>query len=80
MAPSVLIISQQIWDELSKDDQAIIRAAAKESVAHLRKRWDEQEIAERQLLDKAGVQIVADALARSAAGNHGSSRRATLSA
>ena len=32
MVPEVLVFSKKIWDTLSKDDQALIRKAAKESV------------------------------------------------
>ena len=40
MAPELLVFSKKVWDGLSKEDQAIIRAAAKESVPYIRKLWD----------------------------------------
>lgn len=58
MAPSVLLFSKRIWDTLSKDDQAITLAAAKESVPFMRKLWDEYESKERMALAAAGAQIV----------------------
>ena len=58
MAPGVLLFSKRVWDTLSKDDQAIIRAAAKDSVAFMRKLWDEYESKERMALSAAGSQIV----------------------
>ena len=47
MAPEVLVFSKKVWDGLSKEDQAIIRAAAKESVPYMRKLWDEREASAR---------------------------------
>ena len=60
MAPSVLVFSKQVWDGLSTDDQAIIRAAAKESVAHLRQHWQEYETLSRMGSMASGAQIVTD--------------------
>ncbi|HYD29808.1 MAG TPA: TRAP transporter substrate-binding protein [Azospirillaceae bacterium] len=57
MAPEVLLFSKPIWDRLSKDDQTLIRQAAKESVAHMRKLWDEREAKAKDTVVKAGVQI-----------------------
>jgi tripartite ATP-independent transporter DctP family solute receptor len=58
MAPEVLVFSKKIWDGLSKDDQAAIRKAAKDSVAHMHKLWDEREIKSRKTVEAAGVQFV----------------------
>src|SRR5512138_3475427 len=41
MAPEILLMSKLVWDKLPKADQDMIRAAAKESVAVERKKWDE---------------------------------------
>jgi tripartite ATP-independent transporter DctP family solute receptor len=43
MAPEILVFSKRVWDGLSADDQKAIRQAAKESVPHMRKLWDERE-------------------------------------
>ena len=43
MAPEVLVFSKVIWDTLEPEDQEMIRKAAKESVPHMRKLWDERE-------------------------------------
>ena len=43
MAPEMLLMSKVVCDKLPKADQDMIRAAAKESVAFQRKKWDEQE-------------------------------------
>ena len=60
MAPAVLIFSKRVWDELSREDQAIVRAAAKDSVAHMRKLWDEYEPSARKTVETAGGEIVTD--------------------
>lgn len=57
MAPGVLLFSKRVWDTLSKDDQVIIRATAKESVPFMRKLWDEYESKGRMALPP-GLQIV----------------------
>lgn len=58
MAPGVLLFSKKVWDTLSKDDQAIFRAAAKESVPYMRRLWDAYESRERGALTGSDVQIV----------------------
>jgi tripartite ATP-independent transporter DctP family solute receptor len=60
MAPAVLVFSKRTWDELSKEDRAIIRAAAKESVPYMRKKWEEHEAAARATAQAVGAQIVTD--------------------
>jgi len=58
MAPEVLVFSKVVWDRLSKDDQAMIRKAAKESVPYMRKLWDAREQQSKDVVTKAGSQIV----------------------
>lgn len=58
MAPEVLVFSKTLWDRLSKDDQALIRQAAKESVPHMRKLWEEREKKSKDVVVAAGAQIV----------------------
>lgn len=60
MAPEVLLFSKKVWDGLSKEDQQLIRKAAKESVPHMRKLWDEREAKSRQVVMAGGAQIVSD--------------------
>ncbi len=57
MAPEVVVFSKVVWDRLSKDDQALIRKAAKESVPFMRTLWDAREIASRKLVEDGGTQI-----------------------
>ena len=57
MAPEVLVFSKVSWDRLSKDDQAAVRKAAKDSVPYMRKLWAEREETSRAIVEKAGSQI-----------------------
>ena len=58
MAPEVLVFSKVAWDRLSKEDQAAIRKAAKDSVPYMRKLWDEREQKSKDVVTAAGAQIV----------------------
>jgi tripartite ATP-independent transporter DctP family solute receptor len=58
MAPEVLLFSKVAWDKLPKADQDMIRAAAKESVAVQRKKWDEQEAKSLAAVKAGGAEIV----------------------
>ena len=60
LAPEILLFSKKIWDTLPKEEQTIIRAAAKESVPYMRKLWDEREASSRKTVEAAGSQIVTD--------------------
>src|SRR5262249_3914858 len=58
MAPELLVFSKRVWDTLPKEDQEMIRAAAKESVPYMRKLWDERESTSRKTVETAGSKIV----------------------
>jgi tripartite ATP-independent transporter DctP family solute receptor len=58
MAPELLLMSKKVYDGLPPADQQLIRAAAKESVAFQRLRWDEQEAKSLALVKAGGAQIV----------------------
>ena len=60
MAPEMLVISKVIFDKMTPADQAMFRAAAKESVIFQRQRWDAQEAKALDIVTKAGSQIVTD--------------------
>ncbi|WP_419187239.1 TRAP transporter substrate-binding protein [Caldimonas tepidiphila] len=60
MAPEMLVMSKAVFDRLPKADQDLIRAAAKESVAFQRRKWDEQEAKALEIVTKAGAQVVSD--------------------
>ncbi|HEX2012384.1 MAG TPA: TRAP transporter substrate-binding protein [Roseateles sp.] len=58
MAPEMLLMSKVVYDKLPKADQELIRAAAKESVAFQRKKWDEQEAKSLATVKAGGAEIV----------------------
>ena len=58
MAPEMLMMSKAVFDKLPKADQDMIRAAAKESVAFERKKWDEQEAKSLAVVKAGGAEIV----------------------
>ena len=58
MVPEVLVFSKKIWDALSKEDQALLRKTAKDSVPVMRKLWDEREAKARKAAEAAGAQVV----------------------
>lgn len=58
MAPEMLLMSKVVWDKLPKAEQDMIRAAAKESVAFQRQKWDEQEGKSLANVKAQGAQIV----------------------
>lgn len=58
MAPEVLVFSKVIWDTLEPEQQAMIRKAAKESVPHMRKLWDEREAKAKETVTAAGTEII----------------------
>ncbi|MES2101602.1 MAG: TRAP transporter substrate-binding protein [Pseudomonadota bacterium] len=58
MAPEMLVMSKAVFDKLPKADQDLFRAAAKESVAFQRRKWDEQEAKSLAAVTKGGATIV----------------------
>jgi tripartite ATP-independent transporter DctP family solute receptor len=58
MAPEMLLMSKMIFDKLPKADQDMIRAAAQESVAFQRKKWDEQEAKSLAVVKAGGAEII----------------------
>jgi tripartite ATP-independent transporter DctP family solute receptor len=57
IVPEVLVMSKQRWDSLSEEDQAIIREAAQESVAHQRELWEAREKESEDHVRAAGAQV-----------------------
>jgi tripartite ATP-independent transporter DctP family solute receptor len=57
MVPEILLFSKKIWDTLPKEEQAIFRKAAKDSVPYMRKLWDEREVKSRGIVEKGGTQV-----------------------
>jgi tripartite ATP-independent transporter DctP family solute receptor len=58
MAPEILLFSKKTWDTLTPEDQKAIRASARESVAYMRKLWDEREAKSLAVVKAGGAQIV----------------------
>jgi tripartite ATP-independent transporter DctP family solute receptor len=58
MAPEMLLMSKAVFDKLPPADQALVRAAAKESVTFQRQKWDEQETKSLAVVKAAGAQIL----------------------
>jgi hypothetical protein len=58
MAPEILVMSKVVWDKLPANEQAMIRAAAKESVAFERQKWDEQEAKSLASVKAQGAEII----------------------
>lgn len=58
MAPEMLLMSKKVWDKMAPADQALFRAAARESVAVEREKWDQQEAASLKNVLALGVQMV----------------------
>lgn len=58
MTPDALFISKRVWDKLKPEQQAQLRAAAKESVQVQRAKWDEQESKSLAIVKAAGAQVV----------------------
>jgi tripartite ATP-independent transporter DctP family solute receptor len=57
LAPEVFVMSKISWDKLSREDQVIVRQAAKESVPHMRTLWDQQVERSRTIVTGDGVAV-----------------------
>ncbi len=57
LSPEVLVMSKRSFDKLSKEDQEIVKAAAKESVAKMRELWDAREKASEAKVKAGGAVI-----------------------
>jgi tripartite ATP-independent transporter DctP family solute receptor len=57
MGPEVLVMSRRAWAELSAEDRAIFRAAARESSRYMRVQWQSWEERSRRQATEAGVSI-----------------------
>ncbi|WP_181703897.1 TRAP transporter substrate-binding protein [Chthonobacter albigriseus] len=57
MSPEVLVVSKISWDKLSPEDQAILKAAAKESVPKMRELWQAREAKSEAVVREAGSTV-----------------------
>ncbi|OEO29131.1 C4-dicarboxylate ABC transporter [Devosia insulae DS-56] len=58
IVPEVLVISKMVWDGISPEDQAVIRQAAKDSVAKQYELWDAKVAESRKIVEGSGSTIV----------------------
>ena len=63
MSPEIVIMSRRAWDELSPEDRAVFRAAARESGQYMRGQWRSWEERSRKQAVDAGVSVI-DAIDR----------------
>jgi tripartite ATP-independent transporter DctP family solute receptor len=57
LSPEVLVMSKRSFDKFNAADQALVRAAAKESVAKMRELWDAREKASEAKVRAGGAQV-----------------------
>lgn len=57
LSPEVLVMSKRSFDKFSAADQALIKTAAKESVAKMRELWDAREKASEAKVKAGGAQV-----------------------
>lgn len=57
MTPEVLVMSKRSWDKMTPQDQAIFRAAAKESVKKMRELWEAREQSAETAVKAKGVVV-----------------------
>ena len=57
MAPEALVMSKIAWDKLSPEDQALVKQAAKDSVAKMRELWDAREAESRKMVEAGGAKV-----------------------
>ena len=58
LAPDVVVFSKKVWDAMPKEEQDIVRKAAKDSVPYFSKLWISKEEAAKKVVVDAGVTIV----------------------
>jgi tripartite ATP-independent transporter DctP family solute receptor len=60
MSPEVVVFSKKVWDTLTKEEQKIIRDAAKETVPYYVDLWTKKELASKEITQKAGATYIND--------------------
>ena len=60
MAPEILVFSKKVWDTLTKEEQQIIRSAAKEATPYYIDLWTKKEQASKEAAKKAGATFIED--------------------
>lgn len=59
MSPEVVVFSKKVWDTLTKEQQAAVRKAAKDSIPYYVKLWEAKEKESKAAVIKGGAKIVA---------------------
>ena len=60
MSPEVVVFSKKVWDTLTKEEQKMIREAAKETIPYYNDLWTKKELASKEITVKAGAQYITD--------------------
>jgi TRAP-type C4-dicarboxylate transport system substrate-binding protein len=58
MGPEILIMNRRAWQELSQEDKAIFRTAARDSSKYMRATWQDWEERSRKQAEQEGVTVV----------------------
>ena len=58
--PEIILMSKKVYDNLSAEDQELIKKAAAESVPYQREQWDLMAAESRKKMEEAGVEIITD--------------------
>jgi len=58
MGPEIVIMSRRAWDELTAEDRAIFRAAARDSARYMREQWLNWEQQSRKQAIDSGVTVI----------------------
>jgi tripartite ATP-independent transporter DctP family solute receptor len=57
LTPEALVMSKASWDDLSPEDQALVREAARRSVPEMRRLWDARVAEARAAIARSSVQV-----------------------
>ncbi|MDR3299417.1 MAG: TRAP transporter substrate-binding protein [Candidatus Accumulibacter sp.] len=60
MLPEVLVFSKKVWDTLTREEQQIIRAAARESIPFYSESWIRKELESRKITIEGGTRYITD--------------------
>ncbi|MBS1156014.1 MAG: C4-dicarboxylate transporter [Proteobacteria bacterium] len=60
MAPEVLVFSKKVWDTMTKEEQATLRAAAKKSVPYYVGLWEAEETNSKKMVTSGGTKFVSN--------------------
>ena len=60
MAPEVVVFSKKIWDTLTAEEKANLKAAGQEAEPFYQKLWDAKQQASKDIVVKAGTTVISD--------------------